>query len=547
MMRETIREQKIMLISKQRITQATFLVLVLFLGLVVTPASYAESHITSSTKATYGPVKGSDTLGKIVARNYSGSNLSQQQIMTGILRTNPDAFIGGNIHFLLRGSNLLLPDEKLIATIDQTEATNTIKKHYRYFLKGQTGNFKILPLENLSNSVDKASKEENTDIVISSQDEEKAKIDEIERLIKSRQQATNNIEPVEKKTTEIAKTTPAVPQTKRVTSNSSIKDIELESLKIKVSQLEKILSRRGLSASSDSVKGNLTEELQSTLTVQKQKIDQLELEKKSKTGELDQLKRKISELELSLEKRSQSLTQQGQANSDNKETVITQLKKENSELKNKLSSLQLELNKKTQEVKELTLDIVNSKQTIEELEDKLLNIDKENALLDKQIATVEKKLEQMRQATPSSNATIAPESSSGISPWTWLLPALFLLSIFGYLFKRSFSQPEKISVSEAPVKQVQHDSLAPRVIEKNDAKKPAVMKAQEVPDVISSASEEESIEASIKLDIAKAYMDMEMSDEAIEILHEIPEEGSNKQCLEAKNLMEKLSTYETSF
>ena len=537
MMRETVRGKKIRLISKQRITQFTFLILVLFLGLVVMPDSYAENHISSSTKAIYGPVKGSDTLGKIVSRNYAGSNLSQQQIMIGILRANPDAFIGGNIHFLLRGSTLLLPNETLIATIDKTEAINTIKEHYRYFQQGQTGNFKILPLENLNSSADRANKKENTDIVISSQSKEKTKVDEIERLIQSRQTITKNTEATEKNTPVIVKN----PNNKRVTANNSVKEIELESLKIKVSQLEKILSRRGLSVNSAGSTGKITKNLQNTLTVQKQKIDKLEAEKKNKIEELDQLKGKISELELSLKEMSRSLTQKAKSGgSSDKEAIIAQLRKENSLLQKKLNSLQLELDKKNQEVQSLTIDIENSKQTIEKLKTQLLNTDKENALLDKQIAIVEKKLKQMRQTTGANTGAVS-ENSTGISPWTWLLPALFLLSILGYLFKRSFSQPEKITIAEAPVRQAQNNSTPRPVVKEPHKKVSSSIQHKEVPDVIASASEEESVEASIKLDIAKAYIDMEMSDEAIEILREIPEEGSQKQCLEAKNLLEKLS------
>lgn len=537
MMRETVRGKKIRLISKQRITQFTFLILVLFLGLVVMPDSYAENHISSSTKAIYGPVKGSDTLGKIVSRNYAGSNLSQQQIMIGILRANPDAFIGGNIHFLLRGSTLLLPNETLIATIDKTEAINTIKEHYRYFQQGQTGNFKILPLENLNSSADRANKKENTDIVISSQSKEKTKVDEIERLIQSRQTITKNTEATEKNTPVIVKN----PNNKRATANNSVKEIELESLKIKVSQLEKILSRRGLSVNSAGSTGKITQNLQNTLTTQKQKIDKLEAEKKNKIEELDQLKGKISELELSLKEMSRSLTQKAKSGgSSDKEAIIAQLRKENSLLQKKLNSLQLELDKKNQEVQSLTIDIENSKQTIEKLKTQLLNTDKENALLDKQIAIVEKKLKQMRQTTGANTGAVS-ENSTGISPWTWLLPALFLLSILGYLFKRSFSQPEKITIAEAPVRQAQNNSTPRPVVKEPHKKVSSSIQHKEVPDVIASASEEESVEASIKLDIAKAYIDMEMSDEAIEILREIPEEGSQKQCLEAKNLLEKLS------
>ena len=62
-----------------------------------------------------------------------------------------------------------------------------------------------------------------------------------------------------------------------------------------------------------------------------------------------------------------------------------------------------------------------------------------------------------------------------------------------------------------------------------------------VPDIISSANEEESVEADIKLDIGKAYLDMDMSEAAIEILQEAYEEGSEKQRLETQSLLEKLA------
>ena len=523
-MRNTIRGKKIMFTSKKRITPTCFLVSILLLGGMVAPSSYAEDSVTSSVKTIYGPVKGSDTLGKIVAQHYSGSNLSQQQIMIGILRANPDAFIGRNIHFLLKGSTLRLPSENLISTIDQTEATNTIKEHYNYFKRGQTGNFKIKPLENLSS--DKANKDDGTNIVISSQDDKKIKVDEIKKVIQSGQKTPPTATTINKK---------PITTNKTKSTNNTIKDIELESLKIKVSQLENILSQRGLStttASSD-------KDLQNILNSQKQKINQLELEKKNKTEELDSLRKKISSLELSLEKMTKTLSQ----DDDGKGAIITQLRKDNSQLQKKLTVLQAELDKKSQEVEALNLDIANSKQKIEQLETKILSTNKENALLDQQIAEMEAKLKTIRQtptAIPATNTvTREQDNHSSSFNWIWLLlPAFFLLSILGYLFKRSFSQSkEAVLVTEAPLTKVQ-DDFPPQPSINN--RQPSAAAIQSVPDIVASASEEESVEASIKLDIARAYMDMDMSNEAIEILEEIPEEGSQKQCLEARNLLEKL-------
>ncbi|HIO91593.1 MAG TPA: hypothetical protein EYG68_01970 [Leucothrix mucor] len=537
-----IREKKIMLISKRRIIRILFLIPALVLGLLVIPASYAENQ-GNAEKVTYGPVKGSDTLGKIVSRNYSGSSLSPQQIMTGILRANPDAFIGGNIHFLLRDSTLQLPNEKLIATINKEKAVQTIKEHYRYFKQGKTGNFKILPLQNLSTVIDKAKVVENTDIIISSQNEKKIKVDEIERLIQSSRPSKNTTQSSPQSKEVLKATKSNNTQTKTRTTNNAIKDIELESLKIKVSQLEKILSRRGLSLSATTNdSGKITEELQNTLHTQKKKIDQLEVEKRNKIGELEQLKNKIVELELSLDKMSQSLSNTKNTASGSESATISKLRAENSKLQKKLGVLQLELDKKTQEVVALNLDIKNSRQQISTLESKLLNTDKENAQLDQQIAAMEAKLAKIRQ-TPASVVGTTTEGGLNISPWAWLLPALFLLSVLGYLFKRSFSQSEGVLVTEPVRRQVQKENVnigSQTSLEKANYNKPSIP-VEPVPDIIASASEEESMEASIKLDIAKAYMDMDMSDAAIEILEEIPDEGSQKQCVEAKHLLDKLA------
>ena len=552
---KSIRGNEIMCIFKRRITQLFFLIPILMLALLVVPVSYAEKLNANFAKASYGPVTGSDTLGKIVSRNYSGSTLSSQQIMTGILRANPEAFIGGNIHFLLRGSTLLLPKEKLIKTIDQNEAEKIIKKHLRYFQRGKTGNFKIAPLVYSNADSDLA---RDAASILSGQ-ADRIEINTSAEESKLSPATTKSVESdliVKKEPSETEqKTTANISQSQTAIageSNSSVKDIELESLKIKISRLEKILSSRGLPSD---VSEDASKKIKNTLEAQKEKIDLLEQDKKNKNNELEQLKEKITELESSLKKMSQSLSEKESlalSSGDDKDKLINQLKVENTDLEKKIDSLQVELTNKIEEVAALATEIKQSKKTIGELENKLLNSDSESFKLDQKIAEMEEKLAKIRQE-PARNMSINGASDSalgfGKSPWVWLLPALFLLSILAYLFKRSFSQPKKALVTDSKAT----EQYKQKHKEQQDTEK-VVIKDQElskkktsdatpsiVPDIISSASEEESMEASIKLDIAKAYIDMEMPDAAIEILQEAYEEGSNKQRLEAKNLLEKLS------
>jgi FimV-like protein len=499
----------------------------LILGLLAPPFSYAELP----SKASYGPVTSSDTLGQIVSRHYSGSELSSQQIMIGILRANPESFIGGNIHFLLRGSTLQLPSENRISTIKKNDAIKIINEHLQYFKRGKTGNLTIAPLDGINTSADISDFEKDATSIL------------------SRSTDNNQLEENTPIVEEASPKTIVIKQEATKTASNTIKDIELESLKIKITQLEKILSRRGLSSSAsdnDTTTDQISKELKSTLNTQKEKIDLLEEERENKNKELAHLKTKIIELESSLKKISESLSNNNNqpVTTDDKDTLINQLKERNTNLEKKLTILQAELDKKTEEVVTLTNKIRASKKQIGVLESKISDSNKENSKLDQQIAALEEKLASIRQE-PARNLGINNSSndpsSFGISPWIWLLPALFLLSILAYLFKRSFSQPKKIAFEESNTtySSKTHNETNDEQTHQKTAKVAAAISA--VPDIVSSASEEESVEASIKLDIGKAYLDMDMPDAAIEILQEAYEEGSEKQRLDAKNLLKKLT------
>jgi FimV-like protein len=533
------RGDKIMFIVKRRILHIFFLIPILMLGLFTTSVCYAENPVNEM----YGPVSGSDTLGNIVSQNYPDSDLSSKQIMTGILRANPEAFIGGNIHFLLRGATLHLPAEKLISTIKQSDAEKLINNHYQYFRRGKTGSFKIIPLvDNNDNAGDIALEKEVRSILSrSTRSDSESSESETQTSKKPEIDSKKEIKP-------IVNTAVQTEQAKKSNINNAVKDIELESLRIKVSQLEKILSGRGLSKSTE-VNNEISVELKTSLKQQKQKIDALEQERENKNKQLEQLKVKITGLEFSLKEMSLSLVDNRlqATTTDDENSIVSQLKKQNKALKEQLSSLQVELNKKTEEVVTLTAEINTSKQKIDKLEIQLIDSDKENAKLDQQIAAMEAKLAKIRRE-PVRNIEGVSESTLGfgISPWVWLLPALFLLSILAYLFKRSFSQPKKAIVDDLNSDEKNLQNTETLVVDDNaemihQQKTAAVAAAiASAPDIISSANEVESVEASIKLDIGKAYLDMDMSDAAIEILQEAYEEGSEKQCLEAKTLLDKL-------
>ena len=70
-------------------------------------------------------VKPGDTAGKIAAQNRPGT-VSLDQMLVAMLRSNPDAFIGGNINRLKSGAVLDMPGADTAGSIPASEASQTI-------------------------------------------------------------------------------------------------------------------------------------------------------------------------------------------------------------------------------------------------------------------------------------------------------------------------------------------------------------------------------------------------------------------------------------
>ena len=81
----------------------------------------AAKPATASTAARTLEVKQGDTLYKIAKAN-TPQGVSLDQMLVGFLRTNQDAFDGGNIHRIKSGKILVIPEKSTLDTIDLEEA-----------------------------------------------------------------------------------------------------------------------------------------------------------------------------------------------------------------------------------------------------------------------------------------------------------------------------------------------------------------------------------------------------------------------------------------
>jgi pilus assembly protein FimV len=74
----------------------------------------------------YGPVRRGETLGKI-ARSLKPAEISLEQMLAGLYRSNPNAFVNNNMNLLKVGATLQVPDKQELAAVSQQEAI----KEYR--------------------------------------------------------------------------------------------------------------------------------------------------------------------------------------------------------------------------------------------------------------------------------------------------------------------------------------------------------------------------------------------------------------------------------
>lgn len=101
-----------------------------------TPSAPPAAKATPADKAPVGDkqltVKAGDTAGKIAAENKPAS-VSLDQMLVALLRSNPNAFIGGNINRLKSGAVLEMPSAETASAISPREATQTIVAQSRDF------------------------------------------------------------------------------------------------------------------------------------------------------------------------------------------------------------------------------------------------------------------------------------------------------------------------------------------------------------------------------------------------------------------------------
>lgn len=80
-----------------------------------TPAAAAKPSAPASSATEYGPVAAGETLGEIARATRPGEEVSINQMMLALLKSNPNAFFEDNINALKRGAVLRIPSASEVA------------------------------------------------------------------------------------------------------------------------------------------------------------------------------------------------------------------------------------------------------------------------------------------------------------------------------------------------------------------------------------------------------------------------------------------------
>lgn len=90
------------------------------------PAAVATPAPAPAGAKEYGPVKRGETLGKIAA-SLKPEGVSLEQMLVGIVRSNPDAFINNNMNLLRAGATLQIPESGQLAALSRSEAAKEMR------------------------------------------------------------------------------------------------------------------------------------------------------------------------------------------------------------------------------------------------------------------------------------------------------------------------------------------------------------------------------------------------------------------------------------
>lgn len=531
-------------------------------------------------------VQSGDSLSKIVAKNYPDvARQSYGIIMQHILKNNPDAFANKNINSLRLGKTLTLTAKEYIEGL-KPKPPAPVPVNPEEFKKLQLQNSELekqlqvakRELEKLQNASTQSATTGDTETAEKSTTQEdttalKEKIDQLSAQVKQLEsekqtleaKTTNSneqdtklteanalVEQLQAQITSLKAENSELSKVDVTTIEKQLADAKAESTELK-KQLETLKTEQAKQAKANdelSAANKQIETLQSKIEQLNTQISTLETEKDNKdqtsssdankpdTNKLEELQAQVTFL--------QGLADKNEADMDEKDAQIKQLEEKvamlggttaGSEDNNAVATDTAQLEALKEENSQLQTEI---NKAIEKANQDSNTIKQLKA--DLAAATAAKPVPSTSPQAPATSPAAEAEKTSEPSTWlklsilSWLLPLLAILIglyLLSRLIKRKRDQQATENFKTAMATSASSNTASAFGID-GSAPAPNVASDSENSEQV---VEEDSLEAGVKIDIAKAYLDLNETEAANEMLQEAMIEGSRSQKEAAEKLL----------
>ncbi|MEE9310682.1 MAG: FimV/HubP family polar landmark protein [Cocleimonas sp.] len=413
-------------------------------------------------------IESTDSLVAIIDDFYQDSSLTDAQIMVGVLANNPSAFKGGNLNYLIAGKTLSLPNDDDLKNISNKRANEILSYHSLFYSIGHTGDIPAPDLKKLYPS-----------------EEEESAGDTLESSNTLDNPSDNSL------STEV--------ETLEITSEEN--QLKQESIEFK-RQIEVLLNEEnekekerlsGLENSSENKPDQDVEKVIPAVEVVEKadKIEKIDLQEKNKTN------KKVTAKGMTGESSQPSIEE------ESPKTVLAPPKE---------PKIDTPLESEVKNVLEKKVE----KKAIGSSPEESPSIEKADITA---VVKVDKSVNEIENATSSSNIAPATNKESLSARSKWLIPLLLLIGFLFYIINKKKPKAEPVE-----------DTIA--------SYQAAFDKSNEH---IHTETDKEPLESSVKLDVARAYIEAEDTQSALDILTEIMDEGSDELRQQARDLLEILS------
>ncbi|MGB1255100.1 MAG: FimV/HubP family polar landmark protein [Thiolinea sp.] len=513
-----------------------------------------------AAEPTIVEIKPNDTLSGIVVQAYPGYG-NRRAVMQFLLDKNPQAFVNNNINRLIVGRKLQLPD---VAELPGTATRLAVEAEPAASAQTQNNQVVSADAETLAKLNALTAERDKLSAALKALEAEnlslQSRITELEQL-KAQQDA--ELQQLEEK---IKALEVALAESQTAGNSNADKQVDQEELQqlrsineASQSELKQLQGTHEAAQAELKQLRSANESAQAELEQSRAVNADLETQNQQLTQQLDEAKKSKTAAEaknVALQEQATTL----KADAPEVQQQLEQLKKsseelkaENAELNSQLATAREQLTESQKDAEVLRaeladLDSRNATLSKDLEEMNLRNSDLQSALdvANEQNATLQTEMAQINAAA-ANDVNIVKEAQPAFdwtSLWPWLL-ALLLLPVAWLLGRRSHPVTEDkppvvdvVNVSEPEVVDAQAEVV-------NAAIDPVVPTAE--PGELDNISSPhipvipDNPDTALKLDMARAYLDLRDSEAANDMLQEVMREGGTQQQQEAREILSFIS------